>query len=77
MVFERNIVYFDILNIVEKFSLQLLLLASLRKPILDKNDSFILFETNILITVYCLIVRFEPAKVTLVILTWGYYIVVI
>lgn len=77
MVFERNIVYFDILNIVEKFSLQLLLLASLRKPILDKNDSFILFETNILIAVYCLIIRFEPAKVTLVILTWGYYIVVI
>ena len=65
MVFERNIVYFDILNIVEKFSLQLILLALLRKPILDRNDSFILFETNILITVYCLIVRFEPAKVTL------------
>ena len=77
MVFERNIVYFDILNIVEKFSLQLILLASLRKPILDKNDSFILFETNILIAVYCLIIRFEPAKVTLVILTWGYYTVVI
>ena len=77
MVFERNIVYFDILNIVEKFSLQLLLLASLRKPILYKNDSAIVFETFILIAVYCLIIRFEPAKVTLVILTWGYYIVVI